>query len=266
MKPRSLARWLATLGVVALLIAGGSICRRCARDDLGRLLWGLCRAGPGVRARERPPPDHDARPIDGRLSGGDSHPPRARRDRGCRDPGWRSRRRARQARIGARRQQGRSRPLADRHGGARRGREAGHRQRRGVPEHAACGEVHRATRTAAAAPIYRPRCSRSSASRTRWRARAERYAGRRPASRWPRSSRVARRRSAFSRSASSYTSLELPSSARFRPSSSQDFLSPVRSPATARQPDAAGALIRFLASPEAAPAILKAGLMPLSER
>ena len=29
-----------------------------------------------------------------------------------------------------------------------------------------------------------------------------------------------------------------------------------------RQPEAAGALIRFLASPEAAPAILKAGLMP----
>jgi molybdate transport system substrate-binding protein len=35
---------------------------------------------------------------------------------------------------------------------------------------------------------------------------------------------------------------------------------------TVRQPEAAGALIRFLASPEAAPVILKAGLMPLSER
>jgi molybdate transport system substrate-binding protein len=35
---------------------------------------------------------------------------------------------------------------------------------------------------------------------------------------------------------------------------------------TVRQPEAASALIRFLASPEAAPAILKAGLMPLSER
>ena len=33
-----------------------------------------------------------------------------------------------------------------------------------------------------------------------------------------------------------------------------------------RQPEAAGALIRFLASPEAAPVILKAGLMPLSKR
>ena len=32
---------------------------------------------------------------------------------------------------------------------------------------------------------------------------------------------------------------------------------------TARQPEAAGALIRFLASPEAAPTILKAGLMPI---
>lgn len=35
---------------------------------------------------------------------------------------------------------------------------------------------------------------------------------------------------------------------------------------TVGQPDAASALIRFLASPEAAPVILKAGLMPLSKR
>src|SRR5215475_2841043 len=35
---------------------------------------------------------------------------------------------------------------------------------------------------------------------------------------------------------------------------------------TVEQPDAASGLIRFLASPEAAPVILKAGLMPLSER
>jgi molybdate transport system substrate-binding protein len=35
---------------------------------------------------------------------------------------------------------------------------------------------------------------------------------------------------------------------------------------TSRQPDEATALIRFLASPEAAPAIKKAGLIPLSER
>ena len=35
---------------------------------------------------------------------------------------------------------------------------------------------------------------------------------------------------------------------------------------TVRQPEAASALIRFLASPEATPVILKAGLMPLSER
>jgi molybdate transport system substrate-binding protein len=34
----------------------------------------------------------------------------------------------------------------------------------------------------------------------------------------------------------------------------------------ARQPDAAGALLRFLASPEAAPVIVKAGLAPPSER
>jgi molybdate transport system substrate-binding protein len=35
---------------------------------------------------------------------------------------------------------------------------------------------------------------------------------------------------------------------------------------TVRQPEAASALIHFLASPEAAPVILKAGLMPLSQR
>ena len=35
---------------------------------------------------------------------------------------------------------------------------------------------------------------------------------------------------------------------------------------TARQPEAAGALLRFLASPAAAPVILKAGLKPLSQR
>ena len=35
---------------------------------------------------------------------------------------------------------------------------------------------------------------------------------------------------------------------------------------TVRQPEAATALIRFLASPEAAPVIAKAGLMPLSHR
>jgi molybdate transport system substrate-binding protein len=35
---------------------------------------------------------------------------------------------------------------------------------------------------------------------------------------------------------------------------------------TVQQPEAATALIRFLASAEAAPVILKAGLMPLPER
>jgi molybdate transport system substrate-binding protein len=55
------------------------------------------------------------------------------------------------------------------------------------------------TRTAAAANIYRSRCSPSSASRTKSPARAERCADLPPASRWPRLSRVARRRSASSR-------------------------------------------------------------------
>src|SRR5437764_232501 len=34
---------------------GYSVCRRCTRDDLGRLLWRLFRTGPGFRAREWPP-------------------------------------------------------------------------------------------------------------------------------------------------------------------------------------------------------------------
>src|SRR2546425_8876313 len=67
---------------------GRSLRRRCARDDLGRLLRRLFRAGPGFGARERPPPAHDARPVDGGLSGGDSRASRAGRDRRCRDPRW----------------------------------------------------------------------------------------------------------------------------------------------------------------------------------
>ena len=57
-------------------------------------------------------------------------------------------------------------------------------------------------RTAAAAPICRPRYSRSSASPTRSQARAGKCEDRHPASRWPRWWRVARRKSASSRSAS----------------------------------------------------------------
>ena len=56
------------------------------------------------------------------------------------------------------------------------------------------------------------------------------------------------------------------SSARFRPRSSQRFIFAGALTTTVRQPEAASALIRFLASSEAAPAIKKAGLMPLSER
>ena len=106
------------------------------------------------------------------------------------------------ARIGAGRQQDRVRAFADRHGRARRRRKAGYRQRRGAPEHAAGGKVDRLFGQSAAALICRPRCFPSSASPTRSRARAEGCADRRPASRWPRSLRVARRRSASSRSAS----------------------------------------------------------------
>ncbi len=88
---------------------GRSICRRRARDDLGGLLPGLFRAGPCFRARERPPPGHDARPVDGRFSGSYSRAPHPGRGGGRRDPGWQGRRRACETRV----------------------------------EHAACGEVHR---------------------------------------------------------------------------------------------------------------------------
>src|SRR6266571_4385694 len=85
MRQKSLARLSSKLSVAAVWC---SVCRRHTRDDFGRILSGLRRAGLGFRARERSPPSHDARPVDGRLSGGDSHSPRARRDRRCRDPGW----------------------------------------------------------------------------------------------------------------------------------------------------------------------------------
>ena len=58
------------------------------------------------------------------------------------------------------------------------------------------------TRTAAAAPICRPRCSQSSASRTRWQARVEKCAGRLPVNQSPRSLHVARWKLASNRSAS----------------------------------------------------------------
>jgi len=46
MKPGSLTRLLSIVGVAALLMVGARIRRRRARDDLGRLLWGLFRARP----------------------------------------------------------------------------------------------------------------------------------------------------------------------------------------------------------------------------
>ena len=56
------------------------------------------------------------------------------------------------------------------------------------------------------------------------------------------------------------------SSARFRPSSSRGFSSPARSPARLGSPRRPVALLRFLASPEAASTIVKAGLTPLAGR
>ena len=138
---------------------GLGVCRRRARHDLGRLLRGLCRAGPGVRARERPPPVTTRGPsmgdspeaIPARLARGETADV-VILDGGAADE-------LASAGSRARRQQGRSGALADRHGGARRGREAEHRQRRGVPQARCWPRSPSRTRTAAAAPICRPRSS-----------------------------------------------------------------------------------------------------------
>src|SRR6267378_848439 len=116
---------------------------RRARDDRRRVLPGLFRAGAAIRAEQRPPPRHDARPITRGFPGSDSQPSQARRARRCGDHGWSVDRRSRSPGIGAGRQQGRPRALADRHGRTRRGRQTGHRQRRRVQARAAERKIDR---------------------------------------------------------------------------------------------------------------------------
>ena len=201
MKPRSLARWLSTLGVAALLMVGAA----SAADVHVMISAGFygvySELGPAFERASghrlvttRGPSMGDSpEAIPTRLARGETADV-VILDGGAADElGKRGLVRAEQ--------QDRARSLADRHGGARRGRKAGHRQRRGTPDARYLRQSLSRTRTAVAAPIYRPRCSPSSASQTRSRARAEKCEGLRPASRWPRSSRVARRRSASNRSA-----------------------------------------------------------------
>src|SRR5882762_8536204 len=116
---------------------------RRARDDLRRVLPGLFRAGAGIRAEQRPPPRPDARPVTRGFPGSDSQPSQARRARRCGDHGGCVDRRSQPPGIGAGRQQGRPRALADRHGRTRRGRETGHRQRRRVQARAAERKIDR---------------------------------------------------------------------------------------------------------------------------
>src|SRR5713101_6503438 len=134
MKPGSLVQWLSIIGVTALLMGAAS-----AADVHVMISAGFYEVyfelGP---AFERASGHHLVT-----TRGGNSHSTRPRRDRGRRDSGWRSRRRTRQARIGAFRQQGRARSFADRHGGPRRGCKARHQQRRGTPEHAAGDKLYR---------------------------------------------------------------------------------------------------------------------------
>jgi len=65
MKPGSFARGLSRLGLAALVIAGAA----SAADVHVMISAGFygvySEPGPGFRARERPSPAHDARPIDG---------------------------------------------------------------------------------------------------------------------------------------------------------------------------------------------------------
>jgi len=92
------------------------ICRRCARDDLGRFLQGLFPNW--FRLSSAPAVIHlitTRGPSMGDSPEANSRPAQRGPSCGCRDPGWRGHRRTRQAGIGACRQQGRTRPLVDRH-------------------------------------------------------------------------------------------------------------------------------------------------------
>ena len=175
---------------------GPGVCRRRARDDLGRILRSLRSAGRGVRAGDRPPPDHDARPVDGRLAGSDSCPPVARRGGRRGDHGRRRRRRTREPRAGAGGQQGESRPVSDRHGGASRRGGARYQHGRGLPEDAACGRVDRPLgQRQRHVSLHHAVCG----ARHRGPGGGQESAGHRRANRWPRSSRAAKWRSAFSK-------------------------------------------------------------------
>jgi len=65
MKQTSFARWLSKLGVAAMSIGGAA----SAADVHVMISAGFYRVyselGPAFRAHERPPLDHDARPVDG---------------------------------------------------------------------------------------------------------------------------------------------------------------------------------------------------------
>jgi len=162
----------------------------------------------------------------------------------------------------------RPRPLADRHGGAQRRRKAGHRQRRGIPEHATYWRQSRSRiRTAAAVPICRLRFSPSSASQSRSRGRAGKCAD--PPSGEPGAAVVARGEAEIGFQQVSEL-MHVPGIAFVGtiPAEVQPaiFLRRRSEPGRSGSPRRRSALIRFLASARAAASDLKAGLLPLSGR
>ena len=204
-----------------------------------------------------------AQHVDGRLSRGDSHPAHTRRGRGCRDSGWRGRRRARQAGIAARRQQSRARSLIGmvvRAGAAK-------------PDISSV-ETLRSTLLAAKSIAYSDSGSGAYLSTTLLPKLgiADEVAGksrkvRGPPSGEPVAAVVARGEAEIGfQQVSELIHVPGISFVGAIPAEVQPatfFAAALTS--TVQQPQAASALIRFLASPEAAPAIAKAGLKPPSE-
>src|SRR5437870_8617988 len=242
-----------------------SRCCRCARDDLGRLLCGLFRTRPGFRACERPPSGHDTRSVTGGFSRGDSHPLGARGGRRCRDPGWRVGRRARQARIRAGRQQ--DPPARSLVGMVVRAGAA-------KPDISSV-EAFRKALLAAKSIAYSDSASGIYLSTTLFAKLgvAEQLAGktqkvRGPPSGEPVAAVVVRGEAEIGfQQVSELINVPGVTFVGTIPAELQPDVSFAGAlTRTARQPEAARALIRFLASPDAAATIRKAGLTPVSGR
>jgi molybdate transport system substrate-binding protein len=220
---------------------------------------------PALRARERAQARDDARPVDGRFS--ESIPTRLARGEGADViimDGHAADALAANGRR-ARRYPGRARALAGRHGGAGGSAQAGHFHRRGPEEHASRGKVDRVFgQRQRNLPVDQAfpqlgiagadRGQEPQGSRTRIR-RAGRRGGRARGS----GDRVPAGERADPCSGSRLRGA-LP--AELQPGFA--FAGAVT--ANAKQPEAAGALLKFLASPDVAPVLVKKGLAPPAGR